>query len=115
VDTLRQLSCLFAEELRMANAQPLEQGRARNSRVARIWDDDGREARLLARAHRLAVLYDAKGDLLFHGGLQVPWHEGDTSDDQLRASIDTGRPAPLRACICCALAGVDVPPPGENR
>jgi hypothetical protein len=84
-----------------------------------IWDDDGREARRFgARTSGFAVLYDAKGDLLFRGGVTGSrGHEGDNLGiDQLRASIDTGRPAPHTSLVFgCALAGADVPPIGENR
>jgi hypothetical protein len=84
-----------------------------------IWDDDGREAkRFGARTSGFAVFYDAKGDLLFRGGVTGSrGHEGDNLGiDRLRASIDTGRPAPHSSLVFgCALAGADVPPIGENR
>jgi hypothetical protein len=77
-----------------------------------VWDDDGREAmRFGARTSGFAVLYDPKGDLLFHGGVTGSrGHEGDNLGiEQLRASIDTGRPTPRASLVFgCALAG-------ENR
>jgi hypothetical protein len=77
-----------------------------------IWDDEGREAkRFGARTSGFAMLYDAKGDLLFRGGVTGSrGHEGDNLGiDQLRASIDTGQPAPHSSLVFgCALAG-------ENR
>lgn len=85
----------------------------------RIWDDDGLEARRFgARTSGFAVLYDAKGELLFHGGVTGSrGHEGDNLGiDRLQASIDTGRPAPRPSLVFgCALAGADVQPAGENR
>ena len=89
------------------------------SGARQIWDDGGREAgRFGARTSGFAVLYDAKGDLLFHGGVTGSrGHEGDNLGlDQLRASIDTGRPAPHPSLVFgCALAGADAQPTGENQ
>jgi hypothetical protein len=87
--------------------------------VMPIWDDDGREARRFgARTSGFAVLYDAKGDLLFRGGVTGSrGHEGDNLGiDQLRASLETGRPAPRSSLVFgCALAGSELPQTGENR
>jgi hypothetical protein len=83
------------------------------------WDDDGREARRFgARTSGYTLLYDAKGALLFKGGVTGSrGHEGgNMSIDQLRASIDTGRPAPRGALVFgCALADAGTPPAGEER
>jgi len=84
-----------------------------------IWDDDGREAkRFGARTSGYAVLYNANGGLLFKGGVTGSrGHEGDNLGlEQLRASIDTGRPAPRTSLVFgCALTGANVQQTGENR
>jgi hypothetical protein len=90
------------------------------------WDDDGREARRFgARTSGYTVLYDAKGHLLFNGGVTGSrGHEGSNLGiDRLRISIDTGRPAPHGSLVFgCALEGADivsgadsVPSAGEKR
>ena len=83
------------------------------------WDDDGREARRFgARTSGYTLLYDAQGDLLFKGGVTGSrGHEGGNFGiDQLRASIDTGRPAPRGSLVFgCALADAGTLPAGEER
>lgn len=83
------------------------------------WDDDGREARRFgARTSGYTLLYDAKADLLFKGGVTGSrGHEGGNMGiDQLRASIDTGQPAPRGPLVFgCALADAGVPPAGEEQ
>jgi hypothetical protein len=84
-----------------------------------VWDDDGREARRFgARTSGYTLLYGANGDLLFKGGVTGSrGHEGGNLGlDQLRASIDTGRPAPRGSLVFgCALADAGEPPAGEER
>jgi hypothetical protein len=83
------------------------------------WDDDGLEAmRFGARTSGYTLLYDAKGQLLFKGGVTGSrGHEGGNFGiDQLRASIDTGRPAPRGALVFgCALADAGDPTAEEER
>jgi hypothetical protein len=85
----------------------------------RLWDDDGREAkRFGARTSGYTILYDSDGDRLFEGGVTGSrGHEGgNLGIDQLRASIDSGRPAPRASLVFgCALTGADMPPDGEQR
>jgi hypothetical protein len=84
-----------------------------------VWDEGGGEARRFgARTSGYTILYDAKGDLLFKGGVTGSrGHEGaNLGMDQLRASIDTGRAAPRASLVFgCALFGADVPENGEDR
>ncbi|HWF07738.1 MAG TPA: hypothetical protein VG297_04690 [Bryobacteraceae bacterium] len=84
-----------------------------------VWDDDGREARRFgARTSGYTLLYGARGDLLFKGGVTGSrGHEGgNLGIDQLRTSIDTGRPAPRGTLVFgCALADAGEPPAAEER
>jgi hypothetical protein len=83
-----------------------------------VWDDGGQEARRFgARTSGYTLLYGAGGDLLFKGGVTGSrGHQGDNLGmDQLRASIETGRPAAHASLVFgCALTGVDVLPTGEK-
>ncbi len=78
------------------------------------------EGPALWRAHigLLLILYDAKGDLLFKGGVTGSrGHEGDNLGiEALRASIDTGRPAPRGSLVFgCALSGSDIVQPAATQ
>lgn len=61
-----------------------------------VWDDGGREAaRFGALTSGQTLLYDAAGNLLFHGGVTGSrGHSGDNYGlDELLASLESGRPA----------------------
>lgn len=76
-----------------------------------VWDDGGQEAlRFGARTSGYALLYDARGSLLFKGGVTGSrGHEGDNFGiDELRAAIDTGRPARRASLVFgCDLASLN--------
>jgi hypothetical protein len=87
--------------------------------VHKVRDDDGREARRFgARTSGYAELFNARGELLFKGGVTGSrGHEGDNLGiAQLRTSIDTGRPAAHASLVFgCALSAAETPLYGEDH
>jgi hypothetical protein len=84
-----------------------------------IWDDGGREARRFgACTSGYALLYGARGNLLFKGGVTGSrGHEGDNFGiDELRTSIDTGRPAHRSSLVFgCDFASLDPLSKGDSQ
>jgi hypothetical protein len=78
--------------------------------VSPQWDDDGKEARIFGtQTSGLVLLYDARGNLLFRGGITGSrGHTGDNyGADRLAAVLDSGHPAPdsPSPVFGCALFG----------
>jgi hypothetical protein len=84
-----------------------------------VWDDGGQEAqRFGARTSGYALFYDARGNLLFKGGVTGSrGHEGDNFGiGELRTAIDSGRPARRSSLVFgCDLASLNPLRNGERQ